>query len=120
MGAKLRGRLKTPAIVAVNLGGAALPVEDPVLAHCVARVQRQLDLAVALLIARAWREHLDDELGRAVQLAIRAEEGRQARVADPDNVWNDVVIIGEDQAGRDVGHPRTALPAPGVMSVGYL
>jgi len=86
-------------------------IDDPVLADPGCVVELELCLAVAAHILCSWGEDLDDQLRSDVELAIGLEALAQSRSADPNEIRDDVVVVGQDQAGR-VGESEAGLPTP--------
>ena len=102
----------TPDMQARYLRPPLQPVEDPVLAHAAPGVEFQLGVLVAPLILRPWGEHLDDQLGWAVQLAVLLEYGVQPFSGEPHYVRRRVVVVREDHAGGRNHHPKAAAFVP--------
>lgn len=96
------------------------PIYDPVFLHAVLRVELELGLTVAALAGRARRQHLDGDLRRGVQMALRSKRCRETSMADPDHIWHDICIRSEDQTGRDIRNASICSFAPFAYMTTYL
>ncbi len=85
--------------MAVDVDGFELPVDDPVFLDAVAGVEFEFEFFVALVVLIAGGENFDDEFGGAGEVAGVVDAVGEAIVADPDDVGDDGVGGGEDDAG---------------------
>src|SRR5262245_54888912 len=90
------------------------PIDDPILQHTAARVKLQLGLPIPALVGPTWRQHLDHQFGRGVQMPLWPEGCDTACLADPHHVWRHIVVLCEDHAWRDIRFPSSSLPTPGI------
>lgn len=85
--------------VVVGVDRFELPVDDPVLLDAVAGVEFEFEFFVALVVLIAGGEDFDDEFGGAGEVAGVVDAVGEAILADPDDVGDDGVGGGEDDAG---------------------
>jgi hypothetical protein len=76
------------------------PIHDPVFADAAPRVKLKLGLAVSFFIGLAGRENFNHQFRRGRQVSGLVQRFGQSLAADPHDIGDDIVIIGEDDARR--------------------
>ncbi|HZF38086.1 MAG TPA: hypothetical protein VE715_04640, partial [Blastocatellia bacterium] len=84
----------------------------PVLLHTTTGIEFELGLPVTFFVRFAWREDLNDQVGRNYKVASFISAARESFQADPNDIGDYVVILGKDQSGRGDNHAESTLIIP--------
>src|SRR6185295_6346328 len=91
---------------------ALLSVHNPVLQYAAAAIEFQFRLAISLLIGESRRQNLDNQLRSGVEFSVISQRLAEFGIADPDKIGCDIVILGENHAGRGVNDSHAGLLVP--------